>query len=672
MTPEEEAIMQASKEDAQNDSLHPEEEERLPFTPKHKPKSTRYTEADEGLKEETSPVEAFDVKVAAECAKAAFEGARTGTPEMVEIAPGVKLPRLNEKSLDGTLGLLKDGTLGIVEEKTGFDGKSRKVFSWISDCIVFITKDTQSDGKTEFTIEGVGAKNQRRIKITLSADVVGNGQQFKTALIHAFGALNRFGEMNWEYLQDLTFKAGNVREIKRIEVPCWRDNVPMIPGAYLSANAEYRLSPTVPAEVHDGDLEEAKEVLRDLLNSHEYAPIMIAHVLGAPAVARWRPDDRVAVALWGFTGTLKTTFAKHCLAMFGTEYESDRYLIKSGSSGATDVALGLAYAAAGILPTILDNVKVVDLRDIERYVRVIHAVIEGTDKLRGTKDAKLKDTLTFLCSLVITGEVRPEESSTDARVLNLTWTKPDIGLLRQVEEDMVLLPVIGYHWLKYLTQTPDDMIDGFSEDRAKYEKEFANKGIVNPGRLATIYTVLRFTWDQLLRSPLGDVFEEFTDDFVEALDEAVEVQGDIVSNDTEASKFMNALSALIASQPQRWQPEGISGTCDGYILGKHCEDGLFVLPELILAEMEKLHIFTQHPNVDSMTKALAAKGVLVKADFKSHKGWRAHRRINGSKVYGWLIRIVELEESIPGNPADRQQATLGLLGTPGILANSNT
>jgi len=38
-------------------------------------------------------------------------------------------------------------------------------------------------------------------------------------------------------------------------------------------------------------------------------------------------DDRLAVALWGLTGTLKTTFAKHCMAMYGTEYESDRYLI---------------------------------------------------------------------------------------------------------------------------------------------------------------------------------------------------------------------------------------------------------------------------------------------------------------------------------------------------------
>src|SRR5271157_1938817 len=671
MTPEEEAIMQASKEDAQAKSTLPEEEERLPFTPKHKPKSTRYTEADEYLKEEKPPVEAFDAKVAAECAKAAFEGARTGKPEMVEIAPGVKLPMLKaEMEYLGKIGIREDGTLGKVEMKPDHKGGYAPCVEWLSDCLVFITKDTQSNGKTEFTIEGIGAIDKRPINITLSADIVGNTQQFKNALIHAFGAKNKFGKMNWEYLQDITNKVGKVRVVKRIEVPCWHDNVPMIPGAYLATDAEYRLSPTVPAEVYDGDLEEAKDVLRDLLNSHPYAPILIAHVLGAPAVARWRPDDRVAVALWGLTGTLKTTFAKHCMAMFGAEYESDRFLLKSGN--ATVIALGLAYSKAGILPAILDNVKAVNDDDLKAYIRLVHAVIEGTERLRATKDADLKDTASYLCSLIVTGEVRPEESSTDARVLNLTWTKPDLGLLRQVEEDMVLLPVIGYHWLKFLTQTPDDMIEGFSEGRAKYEKIFANKGIVNPGRLATIYTVLRFTWNLLLRSPFGDVFEEFSEDFVSTLDEAVEVQGDIVNNDTEASKFMNALAAIIASQPQRWQPEGISGTCDGYILGKHCEDGLFVLPELVLAEMEKLHIFTQKPNVDSMTKALAAKGVLLKADFKSHKGWKFYRRINGGLTYGWLIRIVELEESNTGNTANQQRAIPVLLELPVLLGESNT
>ena len=294
------------------------------------------------------------------------------------------------------------------------------------------------------------------------------------------------------------------------------------------------------------------------------------------------------------------------------------------------------------------HVKSVDQRDLENYVKLVHTVIEGADKLRGTKDAKLKESLSFLCTLIVTGEIRPAEASTDARVLNLTWDKPNLDLLRAVEEDVDLLPVVGYHWLQYLSHTADDLVMDFSEARAKFEKQFADKGICNPGRLATIYTVIRFTWNLLLRSPLGDVFEDLTEDFIQALDEAIDEQGDIVNNDTEASKFLNALEGLMASQPQLVQPETIEGTVDGKIIGKRCKDGLFLLPDMVLAEMEKLKVFTQKPTVDSMTKTLAARGVLSKADTKTHKGWRVRRRINNSNLYGWLLTNAKEDDHEPG------------------------
>ena len=594
------------------------------FIPKSRPRSTK-TEVTE---KDDPPI--TEVMAPAEIVKSVFQNAG-----LVEIAPGVKLPRLTEDDKEGTIGLREDGSLGIRRDVEHGE-KTIRGIDWLSDCILFITVETKAKDKTEFTIEGIGAKDGRHVKFTLTADEVGNSQSFKTALINAFGYANRFGKMNFEFLQDLTNKVGKARVIQRIEVPSWIDNFPMIPGAVSRDDVQFKLSSLVPARVYDGDIEAAKDVLRDLLSSHKYAPIVVAVTLGAPAVARWRPDDRLAVALWGLTGTMKTTSAKHCMSMYGTEYESDRYLIKSG--GGSPIALGIAMSYAGIMPVILDNVKSVDQKDLENYVKLVHMVIEGADRLRGTKDIKLQESLTFLCSLIVTGEIRPAEASTDARVLNLTWTKPDLGLLRQVEEDLDLMPVIGYHWLRFLAQTPDDMIDGFSEARAKYEKIFSEKGVINPGRLASIYTVLRFTWNLLLRSPLRDVFEEFSDDFVKALDEAVEVQGDIVNNDTEASKFLNALDGLMASQPQLIQPEGINGTVDGKIIGKHCEDGLFLLPDMVLSEMNKLNVFTQRPTVDSMTKALAAKGVLLKADTKTHKGWRIRRRINNSNLYGWLLR----------------------------------
>lgn len=507
-----------------------------------------------------------EILTPAEIVESVFKNAN-----LVEIVPGIKLPKLTLDDPEGTIGLMNNGSLGERKDSYGRDNKRRREILWISDCILFITTETQADDKTELTFEGLGAKDGRHVKFTLPAQDLADSRKFKGAFINAFGAQNKFGKMNFEYLQEITLKAGATRVIKRIEIPKWVNNIPLIPGVQPKEDIEFKLSSTVPARVHEGDLEEAKDVLRDLLSCHKYAPIVATVAFSSPATARWRPDDRIAVALWALTGTHKTTTAQLCMSMYGTEYLSDRYLIKAG--GNTVVAEELKMAAAGILPVIYDNVKTVDPKMVARYVALIQMVIEGNDRGRGTKEAKVKEALTYLCSMIITGEVRPEEASTDARVLNLTWSKPDLGLLTEVQDNVELMPVIGYHWLRFLAQTPDDMIDGFSEARTKYEKKFAEKEITNPGRLATIYTVLRFTWNLLLRSPLKDVFEDYTEDFITVLDEAVEEQGDIVNNDTEASKFLNALDSLMASQPQLFQPEAIDGSVDGRIIGKHTAEG---------------------------------------------------------------------------------------------------
>jgi len=139
--------------------------------------------------------------------------------------------------------------------------------------------------------------------------------------------------------------------------------------------------------------------------------------------------DRDTPALWGLTGTLKTTFAQACMTVYGTEYQSDRYLLKRDKAGSTIVAALEIMGRAGFLPQILDNVKSVDPKDAQMYVSISHAVQEGSDKQRGKKDGGIRDSKEFLCTPIVTGEVRPEESSTDAHVLNLNWTEPDLELL---------------------------------------------------------------------------------------------------------------------------------------------------------------------------------------------------------------------------------------------------
>ena len=66
------------------------------------------------------------------------------------------------------------------------------------------------------------------------------------------------------------------------------------------------------------------------------------------------------------------------------------------------------------------------------------------------------------------------------------------------------------------------------------------------------------------------------------------------------------------------------------------------MPNETLAEMNKLNVFTQRPTVDSMTKALAAKGELLRTT--KHKGWRVRRRINNSYLYGWLLKSIKEDD----------------------------
>ena len=254
----------------------------------------------------------------------------------------------------------------------------------------------------------------------------------------------------------------NPRLMQRVEVPCWEGSIPLIPGLDLAENVEYKLSDMTPAAVYDGDIEIAKECLRNLLGLHKYAPILVTAILGAPAYARWYPNDRFGVALWGLTGSLKTTVMQAAMSVFGTGYADKASLLKNGTSSATAVGIFEVCAATGIMPQSYDNVKTVDQKDRERYVSLVHTVLEGREKQRGKKDGGLRESRVFLCTLIITGEIRPEEASTTARIVNLTWSRPDESMLMFVQQHVADMPVIGYHWLRFLAET-EQMSDDFEE-----------------------------------------------------------------------------------------------------------------------------------------------------------------------------------------------------------------
>ena len=557
---------------------------------------------------------------------------------------GPTMKRVQYSDKPGTIGVDGDGKVKIV--KSTKDG-TQTVLEWVSDCPTYIHTETIADKSREFVFRGIGANDRTEIKFCLPAEDLADPRKFKAALINSFGASNRVGQLNFEIVQQITL---NTIRRRRLLAPAWVDGLPMVPGCELAEDIEFRLLDMVPAKVTEGDKEEAGAVLSHLLDIPGPTPILVAAILGAPMYARWFPNDRFGVGVWGRTGSLKTSISKKAMCVWGVGYHDDAALLKHGKSGSTGVGELEVLAGAGFLPQIIDNVKSVDPRDAQQYIATIHAVIEGKDKVRGKKDGGIRNSKPFQCTPIVTGEIKPDEASTSARILNLLWIEPhDKTDIDFVNANVGVLPIVGFHWIRFLAGTTDPSI-GFDKARTKKTDEFNRIGYVNSGRLATIYALLRGTWNLLAdeKAPFGEIFRSRTERFIELLDKACEAQGRMVSDETEVAKFMSGIKAILASQPHLIQqyenqmPDEYGKTYFKDVIGRWIDrkgspevKDLFLIPAPTLNALKRLGVFTQIPTQGSITDALSQGGHL--ADQKS-KRRRVQQAMNGHKVYGWQIK----------------------------------
>ena len=545
----------------------------------------------------------------------------------------------------GTVGVCQATGLvcKVVSRENGETGETFNALVTLSECALRIDTETIANGETEFTFKGVGAIDKREVCFTMAAGDMAVPTKFKAAVINAFGAQNKLGKLSFPMVQDLSL---GIRLMLRIEVPCWRDGVPLLPGINLLPNVEYRLPAHIPALVYDGDLDTAKAALRKTLQINKSTPLLVAAIMGAPVFARWFKNERFGLGIWGLSNSMKTSTVCALMSIWGTKY-LDEPKLKSGKASTTSYAATVMFADAGWLPQLLDNVKSVDPKDAIEYVGLMNAVLEGSSKNQGTTDGGLRKSRNFACTPIVTGEVRPQETATTSRVPAIQWDGIDAGVLREVQMSVNTLPVIGYKWLMHLATVPDISREEFNKYQAMKLEEFVKAGHTVAGRTATIYTMLWTAWMLLETSPFGDVFIEKEKDFMAALDDLAAYQGAATKEETEVARFMAGINELMVGNPGLFLDGNGTKHSLGTVIGKMMPEGIWLMPIETLNELSKIRTFTQMPNEDSMTVALDREGLLV----HSSDGRKKYQiSMNGAKVRGWYVKLDRTPEKDDGNP----------------------
>ncbi len=545
----------------------------------------------------------------------------------------------------GTVGVCQ--TTGVVSKVIRSENDEGKAFNKLvslSDCALRVDTETTANGKTEFTFKGVGAVDKREVCFTMAAVDMAVPAKFKAVVINAFGAKNKLGALSFPIVQDMSL---GIRLMQRIEVPCWEDGVPLLPGINLLPNVEYRLPSHIPALVYDGNLDDAKAVLRKALEINKSAPLLVAAILGAPIFARWFKGERFGLGIWGLSNSLKTSSVCALMSMWGRGY-MDGPKLKSGKASTTSYAATVVFADAGWLPQPLDNVKSVDPKDAIEYVGLMNAVLEGSSKSQGTVDGGLRERRDFACTPIVTGEVRPQETAPTSRVPAIQWNGVDASILREVQMSVNVLPVIGYKWLMHLAAVKGISREEFNGFQAKKLEEFIGAGHTVAGRTATIYTMLLTAWKLLETSPFGDVFTEKEGDFMAALDDLAAYQGAATKGETEVARFMAGINELMAGNPGLFLDGNGTKHSPGTTIGKMMPEGVWLMPIETLNELSKIKTFTQIPTEDSMTTSLDRDGLLI----HSSDGRKKYQiSMNGAKVRGWYVKLDRIQENEYGNPS---------------------
>jgi len=469
--------------------------------------------------------------------------------------------RCDKKELDELVWgyYVKDDMVYELKAVKNEEKKAQNGLSLISDGWAVISEQTRKEnGESIYKIVGKGASDGHEFSFAIDAGEFSEDRTLKKRLERHFGGRNKVSGLTGDIIKDLSI---DIKEYKLIETPSWIDGKVALKGLDLIPDVRYTTNSRVPVDVSCGDLEKAQKGMKDLLISWDKDLTTVGFVttLGSPLIARFFPGDRFGLMIEGLTGCGKTEFIKLLLGIYGKGYLNEEILMRWGA-GATPNALMKVGATSGFLPFLVDNYKPIKPEHPAELVGLIQAVLEGSDKLRLSSDSELKDSAKFACTLIITGEDFPVESSTMARCIILAWQKiSNTESLTNAQNLADNFPALGRAWLTWLsdeknTKIIDDEIKKFGDIRHGYFNEIDKSNGINAGRISTNLALLEVIWQIALKCPALTFLSEFNTNFESSIKNLL-VNGSkeiVAANESEI--FVNGLNQLIASGKAKLAP----------------------------------------------------------------------------------------------------------------------
>lgn len=436
--------------------------------------------------------------------------------------------------------------------RQGEEGKDgQKVSGKISDGYAYlaaILEDyEQSPPERYFVIRGKPISAANEFEITAKISDFGDSRTAKKILLTLW-AEDRLGKMDIDVIKVLSPKP--VKHIRILNRPAWIDGELVAPGL-AATETRFNYARKVCVDFSEtGDLAAGRDALIKALLAFDpkNAAILFATVLGAPIIARCWPGDRYCLFIQGTTQTKKTSALTVFMSMYGRNYSKESFLVRWGD-GATGNAIEHIAAKTGPFPFPLDNYKQYSDKDPAALQKLIHAVVEGTEKDRLNRDSSLRAADEYQCSLIVTGEQFPgQDAATRARIIELLWSDAiHLEYLTEAQAHIEDINAFGKAWLQWLNSETGQAVMGdhaarFDEARLHYLKAANNPG--NAGRLASNAAVVALVWEIFNQWEEGhELAEKFYPVIKAAIDEHVLNASADISDQLDGEKFITWLRA---------------------------------------------------------------------------------------------------------------------------------